>query len=68
MGNTLPLSAHVDTASLVSFFVFLAIFGRIVRSVVVWNMSAYRLIAPMLLLPPEKLQMPFRVSISSFAT
>lgn len=41
--NTLPASANVDTASLVSFFVFLIIF------------------APTLLIPPEKLQMPFRV-------
>ena len=28
MRNTLPLSAHVDTSSLISFFVFMAIFGR----------------------------------------
>lgn len=42
-GNTLPESAHVDTASLVSFFIFLAVF------------------APMLLVAPERLQVPFRV-------
>lgn len=27
--NTLPLSAHVDTASLFSFFIFMAIFGKL---------------------------------------
>lgn len=41
--NTLPESANVDTASLISFFVFLIIF------------------MPCLMVPPEKLQMPFRV-------
>jgi nucleobase:cation symporter-1, NCS1 family len=45
MKNTLPESANVDTASLISFFIFLVIF------------------APTLLVPPEKLQMPFRVSL-----
>lgn len=44
MTNTLPLSANVDTCSLVSFFIFLAIF------------------CPMLLIPPEKLQTPLKVS------
>ncbi len=44
MANTLPLSANVDTCSLVSFFIFLV------------------LICPLLLVPPEKLQMPLRVS------
>jgi NCS1 family nucleobase:cation symporter-1 len=47
MTNTLPLSANVDTCSLVSFFIFLVI------------------ICPMLLIPPEKLQMPLRVSCDS---
>ena len=28
IGNTLPLSAHVDTSSLFSFFIFMAIFGE----------------------------------------
>lgn len=42
--NTLPESANVDTASLISFFVFQALF------------------LPCLLIPPEKLQIPFRVS------
>ena len=45
--NTLPESANVDTASLISFFVFLIIF------------------CPTLLIPPEKLQMPFRVRFPS---
>lgn len=44
--NTLPESANVDTASLISFFVFLVIF------------------LPCLMVPPERLQMPFRVSNS----
>jgi hypothetical protein len=43
MANTLPISANVDTCSLVSFFIFLAIF------------------CPMLLVPPEKLQLPLKV-------
>ncbi|GIZ47129.1 hypothetical protein CKM354_001022900 [Cercospora kikuchii] len=42
--NTLPESANVDTASLISFFVFLVIF------------------MPCLMVPPERLQMPFRVT------
>jgi len=41
--NTLPVSANVDTPSLISFFVFIVIF------------------LPTLMVPPEKLQMPFRV-------
>lgn len=44
MKNTLPLSANVDTCSLVSFFIFLAIF------------------APMLMIPPEKLQLPLKIA------
>lgn len=28
IGNTLPLSAHVDTSSLFSFFIFMAIFSE----------------------------------------
>lgn len=47
MNNTLPLSANVDTCSLVSFFIFLAIFS------------------PLLLIRPEKLQLPLRVSFLS---
>jgi nucleobase:cation symporter-1, NCS1 family len=43
MKNTLPASANVDTCSLVSFFIFLAIF------------------CPILLIPPEKLQLPLKV-------
>jgi nucleobase:cation symporter-1, NCS1 family len=43
MKNTLPVSANVDTCSLVSFFIFLAIF------------------CPILLIPPEKLQLPLKV-------
>ena len=42
--NTLPSSANVDTASLISFFVFIIIF------------------LPSLMVPPEKLQWPLRVS------
>jgi NCS1 family nucleobase:cation symporter-1 len=38
----------VDTCSLVSFFIFLAVF------------------CPMLLIPPEKLQMPLKVRLSHF--
>ncbi|POS81347.1 hypothetical protein DHEL01_v200277 [Diaporthe helianthi] len=41
--NTLPVSANVDTASLISFFVFIVIF------------------LPLPMIPPEKLQLPFRV-------
>lgn len=44
MRNTLPLSAHVDTSSLISFFIFMAIF------------------VPSLLIPPEKLQLPLKIS------
>ncbi|MCJ1303880.1 hypothetical protein MMC08_006691 [Hypocenomyce scalaris] len=44
MANTLPASAHVDTASLISFFVFFIFF------------------VPTLMVPPERLQMPFRVA------
>jgi len=44
MKNTLPLSANVNTGSLVSFFIFLVIF------------------CPMLLIRPEKLQLPLKVS------
>ncbi|KAK5119841.1 hypothetical protein LTR85_007167 [Meristemomyces frigidus] len=42
--NTLPESANVDTASLISFFVFIVIF------------------LPTLMVPPEKLQTPFRIT------
>jgi NCS1 family nucleobase:cation symporter-1 len=45
MANTLPASANVDTCSLVSFFIFLAVF------------------APLLMIPPEKLQLPLKVSL-----
>lgn len=41
--NTLPASANVDTASLISFFVFIVIF------------------LPLPMIPPEKLQLPFRI-------
>ncbi len=44
MKNTLPLSADVDTSSLISSFIFLAIY------------------CPMLLVPPEKMQLPLKVS------
>jgi len=44
--NTLPVGAHVDTASLVCFFVFLAVF------------------APMLLVAPERLQVPLRAAFA----
>jgi NCS1 family nucleobase:cation symporter-1 len=44
MSNTLPTSANVDTCSLVSFFIFLALF------------------CPMLLIPPEKLQLPLKIA------
>lgn len=41
--NTLPPSANIDTASLISFFVFIVIFS------------------PLPMIPPEKLQLPFRI-------
>ncbi|KAK7704124.1 hypothetical protein SLS64_008682 [Diaporthe eres] len=41
--NTLPVTANVDTASLISFFVFIVIF------------------LPLPMIPPEKLQLPFRI-------
>ncbi|CAG8983072.1 hypothetical protein HYALB_00006100 [Hymenoscyphus albidus] len=44
MKNTLPLSANVDTCSLISFFIFLA------------------LLAPLLLIRPEKLQLPLKIA------
>lgn len=44
MENTLPLSATVDTCSLISLFIFLV--GM----------------CPILLIPPEKLQLPLKVS------
>ena len=43
--NTIPESSSVETVSIISFVVYLAIF---------W---------PILLLPPEKMQLPFRVCI-----
>ncbi len=45
MTNTIPASANVDTCSLVSFFIFLAIF------------------CPMMMIPPERLQMPLKASV-----
>lgn len=42
--NTLPASANTDTASLISFFVFIVRF------------------LPLPMLPPEKLQLPFRIT------
>ena len=42
--NTLPVSANVDTASLISFFVFIVIF------------------LPLPMIPPEKLQLPFKIT------
>ncbi|KAK6856717.1 hypothetical protein PG995_006904 [Apiospora arundinis] len=47
--NTLPASANVDTASLISFFVFMAIF------------------LPLPMIPPEKLQLPFRITFVMIA-
>jgi NCS1 family nucleobase:cation symporter-1 len=47
MANTLPISANVDTCSLVSFFIFLVIF------------------CPMLMIPPEKLQLPLKVRLDT---
>ncbi|KAK4964898.1 hypothetical protein LTR28_003568, partial [Elasticomyces elasticus] len=44
MENTLPKSANLDTASLISFFIFIVIF------------------LPILVLPPERLQTPFRIT------
>jgi NCS1 family nucleobase:cation symporter-1 len=48
-GHALPEGARVDTASLVGFFVFLAVF------------------APMLLVAPERLQVPFRIAFVMIA-
>lgn len=42
--NTLPSTANTDTASLISFFIFILIF------------------LPLPLIPPEKLQLPFRIT------
>ncbi|KAK7946774.1 uncharacterized protein PG986_011095 [Apiospora aurea] len=42
--NTLPATASTDTASLVSFFVFIVVF------------------LPLPMIPPEKLQLPFRIT------
>ena len=64
MANTLPASAHVETGDLVSFFIFLALFGEysaIKYRVVLFKQSRLTFPAPMLLLPPERLQLPFRV-------
>lgn len=47
--NTLPASANVDTASLISFFVFIVIF------------------LPLPMIPPEKLQLPFRITFVMIA-
>ncbi|KAF2087333.1 hypothetical protein K490DRAFT_42127 [Saccharata proteae CBS 121410] len=44
LANTLPPSANLDTASLISFFVFIILF------------------LPTPLLPPERLQTPFRIT------
>lgn len=44
LSNTMPASSNVDTASLISFFVFIVIF------------------LPLPLIPPEKLQLPFRIT------
>lgn len=65
MKNTLPESAHVTTVSLVSFFIFLAIYGEHPRKR--WlRLKGCRLIpmiAPLLLVPPEKLQLFLRVCL-----
>lgn len=47
--NTLPASSNVDTASLISFFVFIVIF------------------LPFPMIPPEKLQLPFRITFVMIA-
>ncbi|EOD46784.1 hypothetical protein GTA08_BOTSDO07907 [Neofusicoccum parvum] len=44
LANTLPASANTDTASIISFFVFIIIF------------------LPLPMIPPEKLQLPFRIT------
>lgn len=47
--NTLPASANTDTASLISFFVFIVLF------------------LPLPMIPPEKLQLPFRITFVMMA-
>lgn len=59
MRDTLPLSAHVDTSSLISFFIFMAIFGWLSCSLAS-KISDYNAV-PSLLIPPEKLQLPLKV-------
>lgn len=47
--NTLPASSNTDTASIISFFVFIVIF------------------LPLPLIPPEKLQLPLRITFVMMA-
>ena len=63
MANTIPASANVETADLISFFVFAFILGKAASS---YNLSLkilpYIRLAPFLWIRPEKLQLPFRVT------
>lgn len=61
MRNTLPLSAHVDTSSLLSFFVFMAIFGML--SWLSASKKSNQVTVPSLLITPEKLQLPLKVML-----
>lgn len=49
LANTLPESSNTDTASLISFFVFIVIF------------------LPLPMIPPERLQLPFRITFVMIA-
>ena len=63
MANKLPASAKVETADLISFFVFAVVLGKAGSP---HNLSlgilAYIRLAPLLWIRPEKLQLPFRVT------
>lgn len=61
MRNTLPPSANVDTSSLISFFIFMAIFGRL-SCLLTSNISDQDTV-PSLLITPEKLQLPLKVML-----
>ncbi len=61
MRNTLPLSAHVDTSSLICFFIFMAFFCRLSNSQYLKTTFLTQAAVPSLLIRPEKLQLPLRV-------
>ncbi|KAL9120762.1 MAG: hypothetical protein Q9187_002679, partial [Circinaria calcarea] len=63
MKNTIPVSAYVETADLISFFIFVLILGPYCTAKATSSAEwAYLYLAAMLWIRPEKLQMLFRVA------